>query len=182
MAKGSMMLFVVLFATVGWPQSTPKKYPWEVEGTSCAKGLTFCWYGSERVSDPQVTAYGTRWVSQDKEEKLLEWVTEVRCLKSLNVCVLARSEKRREGTLTYIELYRIQEWSELQIRAVAEDAFPPYTECTIDSLLLNRADASVSRLSVPSVAGTIGPCTLIAKPKTTMYKLELGFTYPRDKQ
>jgi hypothetical protein len=39
--------------------------------------MTFCWYGVEDASDPQVTAYGNRWASQDKEEKSFEWITEL---------------------------------------------------------------------------------------------------------
>jgi hypothetical protein len=79
--KGSLILMIVLFASVAWTQDQPKKYPWQNGDTSCDKTMSFCWYGSEIVSDPQVTAYGNRWVSQDKEEKPFEWVTQVRCIQ-----------------------------------------------------------------------------------------------------
>lgn len=136
--------------------------------------MTFCWYGSELVSDPQVTAYGNHWVSQDKEEKPLEWVTQVRCLQELHICILARNQKVLNGSLTNTDLYKVEEWSEYQIRAVGESSFAHGKECEIDSLLLNRADASVSMLSIPGPAATTKVCLGVMKPKTVMYNLEIG--------
>jgi hypothetical protein len=136
--------------------------------------MTFCWYGSEEVSNPEVIAYGNRWVSQDKEEKPFEWVTQVRCVRELHVCILARNQKIGSGSQTNTDLYRVEVWSDYQIRSVGESDFPHGKECEIDSLLLNRADASVSMLSVPGPAATTKRCMGIMKPKTVMYRLELG--------
>lgn len=174
MAKGSVILVLVLFASAAWTQSTPKKYPWQSGETNCTEWMTFCWYGSEIVSDPEVTAYGNRWVSQDKDEKPLEWVTEVRCIQRLQACILARNEKVMNGTVTNIDMYRVEEWSSYQIRAVGESSFPQGKECEVDSLLLNRAEASVSMLEVPGPGATTKACLGIMKPKTVIYKLEVG--------
>jgi hypothetical protein len=169
------VLVILLLASVGRWQEAPKSYPWQWRGTSCTEGMTFCWYGSELVSDPEVIAYGNRWVSQDKEEKPIEWVTQVRCLQQLHVCILARNQKViGDWSQTNTDLYRIKEWSDYQIRAIGESDYPPGKECEIDSLLLNRGDASVSMLSVPGPAATTKGCVGVMKPKTVMYKLDPG--------
>jgi hypothetical protein len=175
MTKGSFVLgFMLLFASVAWTHDHTKKYPWQHGDTSCNETMTFCWYGSELVSVPQVTAYGNRWVSQDKEEKPFEWVTQVRCVQELHVCILACNQKVLNGSVTNTDLYKVEEWNEYQIRAVGESDFPRGKECEIDSLLLNRAEASVSMLSVPGPAATTKICLGIVKPKTVIYKLEIG--------
>ena len=139
------VLAVLLFASTAWAQGSPKAYPWQEKGFNCNPKMTFCWYGSDLVANPEVTAYGTRWVSQDKDEKPFEWVTEVRCIQTLHLCILARNQKLpfSDGTLTNIDLYYVQEWSEYQIRAVEESDLPHGKECEVDTLLLNREDASV---------------------------------------
>ena len=154
-------------------QST-KKYPWQKEGTNCDKTMTFCWYGAEDVSDPQVTAYGNRWVAQDKDEKPFEWITEVRCLNEFKLCILARNQKVLNGSHTNIDLYRIAEWDSVQIRAIEESDFAPGRECEIDTLLLNRVEGSVSMLSTPGPAAATPACMNMTKPKTVVYKLEIG--------
>jgi len=174
MVKGSSILIIVLFASVAWTQDHPKKYPWQSGDTNCTLWMTFCWYDSEQVSNPEVIAYGNRWVSQDKAEKPFEWVTQVRCVQQLHACILARNQKIGSGSQTNTDLYRVEEWSDYQIRAIGESDFPHGKECEIDSLLLNRADASVSMLSIPGPAATTKRCTAMMKPKTVMYKLELG--------
>jgi hypothetical protein len=180
MSKGIGVLAALLFASTAWAQTTPKTYPWQWEGTNCTRGMTFCWYDSNEALDPEVTAHGTRWVSQDKDEKPFEWVTEVRCLQTLHLCIVARNQKLPpgDGTLTNIDLYYVHEWSEYQIRAVEESDLPHGKECEIDTLLLNRADASVSILSVPGPAATTKGCEGLMKPKTVMYRLQLAFSKP----
>jgi hypothetical protein len=176
MTKGSVILVFVLFASTAWTQDHPKKYPWQSGDTSCTEWMTFCWFGSEIVSDPEVMAYGNRWVTQDKDERPLEWVTEVRCIQRLHVCILARNQKIMNGTQTNIDMYRVEEWSDYQIRTVGVGDAPRGSgkECEIDSLLLNRAEASVSMLSVPGPGATTKVCLGITKPKTVIYKLEIG--------
>ncbi|HEV2422030.1 MAG TPA: hypothetical protein VGS59_10020 [Candidatus Acidoferrales bacterium] len=177
MAKGSLVLIMALSASIAWTQEASKKYPWQFGNTNCTKLMTFCWYGSEDVSDPGVFAHGNRWVSQDKDEKSLEWVTEVRCVQALHLCILARNQKllsSPDQSDTNIDLYYVKEWNEYQIRAVGENDFPPGKECEIDTLLLNRGEAGVSMLSVPGPAATTKNCLGIEKPKTVMYKLELA--------
>jgi hypothetical protein len=173
MFKTSAILIVLWLASSACAQNAPKRYPWQADNSDCDKYLTFCWYGADVVSDPEVRASGNRWVSQDKEEKPFEWVTEVRCVKQLRVCILARNQKLIfGGTATNIDLYFVQEWSDFQIRAIGENDFPAGKECEIDSLLLNRTEGSVSMLSVPGPAATDKKC--FVKPKTVVYSLELG--------
>jgi hypothetical protein len=104
-AKSIAIISVILFASTVWAQVTPRKYPWQAKDTSCTPDMTFSWYGSDLVTNPEVTAFGNRWVSQDKDEKPFEWITEVRCVKALHICILARNEKLSfsDKTLTSIE-------------------------------------------------------------------------------
>ena len=173
MGRALVILAVILSASLASPQAT-KKYPWQHADTNCNQTLTFCWYGAEDVSDPQMTAYGNRWVPQDASERPFEWITEVRCLKDFKLCILARNQKVLTGSQTNIDLYRIEEWSQAQIRAIGENDPPHGRECEIDTLLLNRTEPSVSMLSVPGPAAATKPCTGIIKPKTVIYKLEIG--------
>ncbi len=163
-------------ATIASPQQQQQqqKYPWQHADTRCNETMTFCWYGVEDVSDPQVTAHGNRWSSQDKDEKPFEWITEVRCLKDSKLCILARNQKVLNGSQTNIDLYRIEEWSSYQIRAIGESDFPHGKECEIDTLMLNRVEGSVSMLSTPGPGAATKGCMGIMKPKTVVYKLEIG--------
>jgi len=176
MTKSTAALAVLLLASEVWSQGNAKKYLWQEKGTNCNFGMTFCWFGADSVTDPEVTAYGTRWVSQDKDEKPFEWITEVRCIQSLHLCILARNQKNpfAHGSLTNMDLYYVKEWSEYEIRAVGENDLPHGKECEVDSLLLNREDASVSMLSVPGPGATGKACGGV-KPKTVMYRLQLGY-------
>lgn len=78
---------------------------------------------------------------------------------------------------TNIDLYRIEEWGKVQIRAIGESDFPKGKECEVDTLMLNRVEGSVSMLSAPGPAAAtkvcMGPGGII-KPKTVVYKLEIG--------
>lgn len=91
--KTCLLFALLLFTSAAWTQDAPKKYPWQSNGTNCDKNLTFCWYGADLVSDPEVTAHGQRWVTTDKDEKPFEWVTEVRCVQVLHTCIVARNQK-----------------------------------------------------------------------------------------
>jgi len=169
--------FLVALLALSSPQPPQRqKYSWQSEGTNCDKNMTFCWYGSEDVSDPQVTAWGNRWTTDEKGERPFEWITEVRCLKDYKLCILARNQKLivGSGSQTNIDLYRIEEWRSYQIRAIAESDLPHGKECEIDTLLLNRVEGSVSMLSTPGPAAATKACTGIMKPKTVVYKLEIG--------
>jgi hypothetical protein len=170
----SALAFVATIASPQ-PQQQQQKYPWQHGDTPCNETLSFCWYGAEDVSDPQVMAYGNRWTTQDKDEKPFEWITEVRCVKDSKLCILARNQKVMNGSQTNIDLYRIEEWSTVQIRAIEESDFPKGKECEVDALMLNRVEGSVSMLSAPGPAATTKVCMgIIKKPKTVVYKLEVG--------
>lgn len=75
-------------------------------------------------------------------------------------------------TETYIDLYRVVEWTSVQIRTTGENFFPPGEECEFETLLLNRVEGSVSLLLTPGPAAATKPCVI--KPKTVVYKLEIG--------
>jgi hypothetical protein len=174
-ASLSVFASLAFVATIASPQPQQRqKYPWQDADMNCNKTVTFCWYGVEDVSDPQVMAYGNRWTSQDKEEKPLEWITEVRCVKDLNLCILARNQKMMNGSQTNIDLYRIEDWSTVQIRTIGKGDGPKGKECEVDTLLLNRVEGSVSMLSTPGPAAATKGCMGIMKPKTVVYKLEIG--------
>ena len=173
--RTSLLLIALVASLASSQPQQQKKYPWQYDDTECNEGMTFCWYGVEDVSDPEVTAYGNRWVAQDKDEKPFEWITEVRCLKDYKLCILARNQKVLNGSLTDIDLYRIEEWNSVQIRAIGESNFPHGKECEVDTLLLNRVEKSVSMLSTPGPGATTKLCTTLTKsPKTVVYKLEIG--------
>ncbi len=167
-------LFAALDFVASLASPQQQKYPWQHGDTHCNETMTFCWYGVEDASDAEVTASGNRWVSQDKDEKPFEWITAVRCAQQLKVCILARNQKVLNGTATNIDLYRIEEWSSYQIRAIGESDFPKGKECEIDTMILNRIEGSVSMLSTPGPAAATKACTGIMKPKTVVYKLEIG--------
>jgi hypothetical protein len=95
-------------------------------------------------------------------------------MKELKVCILARNQKVLNGTQTNTDIYRVESWSNYQIRAIGESDFPHGKECEIDSLLLNRAEGSVTMLSVPGPAAATKPCAAMMKPKTVIYTLEIG--------
>ena len=150
-----------------------QRYPWQHGNTHCNETMTFCWYGAELVSDPMITAHGNRWASQDKDEKPFEWITAVRCIKDAKLCILARNQKVFNGSQTNIDLYKVDEWGSVQVRAIGEN-YPRGRECEIDTLILNRVEGSVSMLSTPGPAAATPFCTALIKPKTAVYKLEVG--------
>ena len=100
-ASLAALAFVASIASFASSHSQ-QKYPWQHGNTPCNETLTFCWYGAEDVSDSQVMAYGNRWTTQDKDEKGFEWITEVRCVKDSNLCILARNQKVLSGSQTNI--------------------------------------------------------------------------------
>jgi hypothetical protein len=167
-------ILLIMFSVVA-ASGQSQKYPWQHSGTNCNDTLTFCWYGVEDVSDPQVTAFGNRWTTQDKDEKPFEWITEVRCLKDSKLCILARNQKVMNSSQTNIDLYWIEKWSSYEIHAIGESDFPKGRECEIDTLILNRVEGSVSMLSTPGPAAATKACMHIIKDlKTVVYKLEIG--------
>ena len=174
LASLSAFASLAFVTTIASPRQPQQKYPWQYEGTPCNETMTFCWYGAEDVSDPQVIAHGNRWSSQDKEERPFEWITEVRCLKDLKLCILARNQKMMNGSKTNIDLYSIEEWSTVQIRTIGKGDGTKGKECEIDTLMLNRVEGSVSMLSAPGPAAATKACMGIIKPKSVIYKLEIG--------
>jgi hypothetical protein len=168
-----MINLLVLLFTLFAPQGS-KTPAWQAKDTNCNEIMTLCWYGEDKVTDPEVIAYGVRWNTTAKDEKPLEWVTEVRCLHDKRECILARNQQiAGTGTRTDIDLFEVQEWSDFQIRAIEESDYPKGQECEIDTLILNRGEGSVSLLTAPGPGASAKHCVRLMNPKTVMYTLDL---------
>jgi hypothetical protein len=167
-----LSLTLSALAASGQTKAATNKYSWQWKDTSCNHEMTFCWYGSYADKSDEVTAWGNQWVSHDKDEKVLRQVVEIRCLKSLGLCIHARNQNIGSKLVTNIDLYYVHEWSDFQIRADMEGSkLPP--RCEQDSLLINRADASVVLIASAGADAGKEVCTaLFGKPKTVTYELQ----------
>src|SRR5215475_6806981 len=135
--------------------------PWQLNGKACDN---FCWNGPYSDNSDEVRAWGNQWVSENRSEKPLEWVTNVRCIKAQHLCIVARNQALSSGgTMTNIDLYSVREWSNYQVRANEE--WGMQSNCEKDTLLINRADSSVSLLSAPGPEADRS-CRTLLKPKT----------------
>ena len=138
---------------------------------ACNKGLTFCWLGPYSDNSDEAQAWGNRWVSQDKAEKPLEQVVEVRCLKAFEICIVAHNQlffsyKR----LTSIDIYRVSVWNENQINAKEEHGV--LAKCEEDSLIINRAEQSTLLVASPGPDADKKVCTdIMGNAKTVIYQL-----------
>lgn len=142
----------------------------QLKDDNCDERMTFCW-SYPGISDPEVTARGNQWMSQDKTEKPLSMVVEIRCIRKLNVCIYASNEKRPfiNGSITRIDLYNVTRWDGAEIDATSEVRFDP---CEHDSLMLNHAEKRAYLIASPASKAGESVCTnLIGKPKTVVYQL-----------
>jgi hypothetical protein len=130
--------------------------------TSCNEKSTFCWYSDE------ASASGDRWVSPDKKEPPLEFVTAIRCVKSLKLCINARNLELLGKRITVVDLFYVSKWGSVQIEATREDR-PADLGCTSDALLLNKVEQTATLVSTPGLAGK--DCAALLKPKTVTYTL-----------
>jgi hypothetical protein len=167
-----LFLTLTSLVAVGQGKAPADKYSWQWKDTSCNYAMTFCWYGPYTDNSDEATAWGNQWVSHDKDEKVLRQVVEIRCLKSLGLCIHARNQNIGSKLMTNIDLYHVREWSDFQIRADMEGSkLPP--RCEQDSLLINRADASVVLIASAGADAGKEVCTaLFGKPKTVTYELQ----------
>jgi hypothetical protein len=141
-------------------------------GEPCNDTMTFCWYGPYSDQSDEVDAWGNHWVSDDKSESPLEWVTEVRCVHRLNVCILARNQSLslKDAHITNVDLYKVTRWDGNQVTAVGEQS--TFTSCEEDLLSLNRTERSALMTSSPGPSADKERCTKIqGKPMTVMYRL-----------
>jgi hypothetical protein len=139
------------------------------EDKSCSKDNTFCWWGPYADKSDEVTAFGSRWSSQDKTEKSLEWITEVRCIRSRNLCIHAHNQLSFGVRQTSIDLFKVTRWTDFEINAVADEGPEP---CEKNSLVLNRPEKSAILVSIPGRLADKQTCTaLMGPPKTVMYRL-----------
>jgi hypothetical protein len=168
----SLFLTLTSLVAVGQRKAPADKYSWQWKDTSCNYAMTFCWYGPYKDNSDESNAWGNQWVSHDKDEKALRQVVEIRCLKSLGLCIHARNQIIGRKPLTNIDLYYVREWSDSQIRADMEGSKSP-PRCEQDSLLINRADASVVLIASAGADADKEVCTaLFGKPKTVTYELQ----------
>ena len=133
---------------------------------ACNDAMTFCWYPDD------VTAQGNRWANEDPKQNIEVGIT-IRCVKSLNVCIRARTYKQvlnKSLTVTGIELMPITHWDNEQITAKAENY--DYEPCDRDSYVINRLDRSVLMISSPEPGADRPGCSnLLGKPRTVTYRL-----------
>lgn len=127
------------------------------ETTSCNQKSTFCWYSDE------ASASGDRWVSPDKKEPPLEFVTAIRCVKSLKLCVNARNLELPGKRITVVDLFYVSKWGSVQIEATKEDRLADLG-CTSDTHLLNMVEQTATLASTPGPARK--DCAALLKPKT----------------
>lgn len=136
--------------------------------TQCNKLQTFCWYGPYPDNSDEVSVSGDRWVSSDKKESPLEFVTAIRCVKSLKICINARNLELLGKRITVVDLFYVSKWSSVQIEATREER-PMDDRCTSDSLLLNKIEETATLISTPGPAGK--DCAALLKTKTVTYTL-----------
>ena len=133
----------------------------------CNEKMTFCWYPDE------VDAWGSLWKTDDPTEKSLQEVTEVRCVKRLNVCIKARNQQNpaaASSSLTNIDLFNVRMWNDTKIEAVMDEQVTP--ECEQDLLVMNRAERSAIIISSPGPRGDEKHCKdFMGPPKTVVYRL-----------
>jgi hypothetical protein len=160
-----LVLLFSLFAPALFAQSANTK-------AACNDTMTFCWYGPYQDGSDDVTAWGTVWKSDDANEKSLEYVTEVRCIKRLRVCINARNQKGFFDIprLTNIDLYNVRSWNNTEIRAVMDEITWP--DCEQNTLVINRVERSAVVISSPGPRGNEKQCTgIVGQPKTVVYRL-----------
>jgi hypothetical protein len=129
---------------------------------TCNEKQTFCWYSDE------ASASGDRWVSPDKKESPLEFITAIRCIKSLKLCINARNLELLGKRITFVDLFYVTKWSSVQIEASREERTADFG-CTSDSLLLNKVEQTATLISTPGPATK--DCATLLKPKTVTYTL-----------
>jgi|SRR5215472_7712151 len=164
------VIVVLLASLAALGQNVQKRYRWQHVFKDqnnavdpCDYQVTFCFHGPYRDGSDEIDAWGNRWVSESGTPKLPgQEVTEVRCLKARQLCILAHSILVASLPRTEIELYRVKNWNTSEVQASSEDhnAFGTAT------LLINLEEGSVFLTLVPNQLGSR------AGDKTTMYKLK----------
>lgn len=138
------------------------------KASPCNEKNTFCWYGPYSDNSGEASASGNRWVSPDKSETPLDWVTAVRCIKSLKVCIFARNMQLLGERTTIVDIFYVTKWGAVQIEARREERGPDLG-CSTDSLLLNKMEQAATLVSTPGPAANSKGC--LVKPKTVTYSL-----------
>jgi hypothetical protein len=124
---------------------------------ACNQRMSFCWFGPYSDNSDEVQAWGNHWVSQDKTEKPLEQVVEVRCIKALKICIVAHNQRLFTESMTAIDIYYVTRWDDVQVNAKEEHGITE--RCEEDSLMINHAERSVLLVSSPGVDAANKSCT-----------------------
>lgn len=163
--KSCLTLLFVLLA--GWiqAQSNPHGTAARVEPKPCNAQVTFCWYGPDAPIHDEIRAYGSGWAVQGQSVTSVEAVVEIRCVKSLGVCIRASSVIRKGKTEPDIDLFYVTSWEPSKVEAKAEGS--GCEEVTLD---LNRMEESATVISRPNSAANSQFCAQL-KLKTVTYTL-----------
>jgi hypothetical protein len=148
----------------------------------CNRYMTFCWYGPYADGSDDVEVKGTIWQPDDPTEKPIKEVLEIRCVKRLRICILARNEPGILAGTSYtnIDLFNVSSWSNSEIRAVMEETRP---DCEQDELQINRPEQSAVLISSPGSSGAEKTCTnWMGQPKTIMYRLHYPEFEPKNER
>jgi hypothetical protein len=139
-------VFLIILSTWSQGQSSPEETKPHAEPKACNADVTFCWYGPNAPIRDEVRAWGNRWVSQDDKASPSEAVTEVRCIKSLMVCVVASNYAAHGGKrVTSVDLYYVTSWETTKIEARPEGDDP----CREGNLQMNKIEQTVTRTVQP---------------------------------
>lgn len=93
----------------------------------------------------------------------MESVVEIRCVKALNIYILAENKLEADGTRdTNVTLFYVINWGPTKIEAKQESYG---VGCEDITLQLNKTEESATTLSVPNVRGDAAACSKL-KPVT----------------
>ena len=127
---------------------------------------TFCWYGPYSDNSDEASASGDR--CPDKTESPFEFITAIRCVKSLKFCIVRKNLELLGKRTTSLDLFYVSKWGSVQIEA-AREVRAMDDGCTTDSLLLNKVDETATLISTPGPGAK--NCVALLKPKTVTYTL-----------
>jgi hypothetical protein len=154
--KLACILCSVFLSACTQAQSTPQGVQQNAQPRACNAQTTFCWYGSDSPKPDEVLAWGSHWVSPDKTVTSFEWITEIRCVKTLRMCVLARNAAGHDGKReTNIDLFYVTNWGPTKVEATEESY---KVSCEDVMLQLNKTEQTATLISTLSVKGNPTAC------------------------
>jgi hypothetical protein len=167
--KAACILCCLLLSGWGQARSTRQEMKANTEPKACNAEVTFCWYGSSTPIRDEVRAWGNRWITRDGKIPPVESIVEIRCIKTLMVCVLASNYVVKKGKReTSIDLYDVTSWDTTKIEARPDGDDP----CKEVNLNLNKIDQTATWTFRPRDSARSGFCAQIKdKLLTATYTL-----------